>query len=187
MCCTPILSFWKRGNGRTLRPKTSNSLNIKAAFIYHRDLFLMTSYASIFSMSIHYSQSSMKESSGRCTTLAFHKLRVTRSLSLCLGQCCSRAVVYVLLSNGEWSNACDLLIIQFASDATIRHLGFQSAVEARSCMYRRAKLLYDFNTVSDPIAVSQGALILTYYSSDQEPVSQCKMTWLPRLTILKAC
>jgi hypothetical protein len=38
-------------------------------------------------------------------------------------------------------------------------------------MYRRAKLLYDFDTTSDPIAVAQGALILTYYSSDREPVS----------------
>jgi hypothetical protein len=37
-------------------------------------------------------------------------------------------------------------------------------------MYRRAKLLYDFDTISDPIAVAQGALILTYYSSDREPV-----------------
>jgi hypothetical protein len=38
-------------------------------------------------------------------------------------------------------------------------------------MYSRAKLLYDFNTTSDPITVAQGALLLTYYSADSEPVS----------------
>lgn len=60
------------------------------------------------------------------------------------------------------------------SDSTIHQLGFQSAVKARDCMYHRAKLLYDFNTTSDPIALSQGALILTYYSSDYEPVRNAR-------------
>jgi hypothetical protein len=42
-------------------------------------------------------------------------------------------------------------------------------------MYNRAKLLYDFKTTSDPIAVAQGALLLTYYSAENEPVSQCNI------------
>jgi hypothetical protein len=50
-------------------------------------------------------------------------------------------------------------------------MGFQDAMEARTCFYRRAKLLFDFNALSDNISNSQGALLLTYYSSDREGVS----------------
>ena len=50
-------------------------------------------------------------------------------------------------------------------------MGFQTNIEARTCFYRRAKLLHDFDTTSDSIALSQGTLLLTYYSSEREAVS----------------
>ncbi|KAK0111564.1 hypothetical protein ONS95_001915 [Cadophora gregata] len=68
----------------------------------------------------------------------------------------------------------------FISDQTVRQLGFQTNVEARTCFYRRAKLLHDFDTTSDLIALSQGALLLTYYSSEREAMSNT--SWL-RLSI----
>jgi hypothetical protein len=61
--------------------------------------------------------------------------------------------------------------MQYAPEYSIRLLGFESAKEARNTFYKRAKLLFDFGATSDPIALAQGALILTYYSSDREPVS----------------
>ncbi|KAH7386394.1 hypothetical protein BKA64DRAFT_142607 [Cadophora sp. MPI-SDFR-AT-0126] len=68
----------------------------------------------------------------------------------------------------------------FISDLTVRQLGFQSNIEARTCFYRRAKLLHDFDTTSDSIALSQGTLLLTYYSSEREAMSNT--SWL-RLSI----
>lgn len=50
-------------------------------------------------------------------------------------------------------------------------MGFPDAFEARLCYYRRAKLLFDFDTTSDGMSIAQGAVLLTYYSSDREPVS----------------
>ncbi|KAH7317793.1 hypothetical protein BKA65DRAFT_515202 [Rhexocercosporidium sp. MPI-PUGE-AT-0058] len=68
----------------------------------------------------------------------------------------------------------------FISDNTVRQMGFETVVAARTCFYRRAKLLYDFDTTSDPMALSQGAVLLTYYCSDREPVANT--SWL-RLAI----
>ncbi|KAL2065772.1 hypothetical protein VTL71DRAFT_3442 [Oculimacula yallundae] len=42
----------------------------------------------------------------------------------------------------------------FVSNDTARQMGFQTVVEARTCFYRRAKLLYDFDTTSNSIANS---------------------------------
>ncbi|PVH69031.1 hypothetical protein DL98DRAFT_661897 [Cadophora sp. DSE1049] len=64
----------------------------------------------------------------------------------------------------------------FISDHTVRHMGFQSNIEARTCFYRRAKLLHDFDTTSDSIALCQGTLLLTYYSSEREAMSNT--SWL---------
>jgi len=50
-------------------------------------------------------------------------------------------------------------------------MGFVNALDARATLYRRAKFLYDFDATSDSLGISQGALLLTYYSSDREPVS----------------
>ncbi|KAH6995914.1 fungal-specific transcription factor domain-containing protein [Ilyonectria sp. MPI-CAGE-AT-0026] len=58
----------------------------------------------------------------------------------------------------------------FVSRDTTKLLGFKDALEARSSLYRRAKLLYDFDVISDPIAKAQGALLLTYYCSGREPL-----------------
>ncbi|KAH7142915.1 fungal-specific transcription factor domain-containing protein [Dactylonectria estremocensis] len=59
----------------------------------------------------------------------------------------------------------------FVSRDTTKLLGFKDAFEARSSLYRRAKLLYDFDAISDPIAKAQGALLLTYYCSGREPLA----------------
>ncbi|TVY82013.1 Cutinase transcription factor 1 beta, partial [Lachnellula suecica] len=56
----------------------------------------------------------------------------------------------------------------FVSTETIKKMGFQDPSEAQSCPYRRARFLFDFNAISDSILISQGALLLTYYSSEGE-------------------
>ncbi|KAH6715892.1 hypothetical protein BKA61DRAFT_733726 [Leptodontidium sp. MPI-SDFR-AT-0119] len=68
----------------------------------------------------------------------------------------------------------------YISANTAHQMGFQTVVEARTCFYRRAKLLHDFDTTSDPIGLSQGALLLAYYSSEREPMANS--SWL-RLAI----
>ncbi|RDW77465.1 hypothetical protein BP6252_05518 [Coleophoma cylindrospora] len=64
----------------------------------------------------------------------------------------------------------------FVSLSAIRALGFQDSREARLCLYRRAKFLYDMATISEPIEIAQGALLLTYYSSERE--QHANTTWL---------
>ena len=64
----------------------------------------------------------------------------------------------------------------FASDIVVQRLGFQKPIEARSCLYQRAKLLYQFGTSCDPFTLAQGSLILTYYSSEREPMANT--SWL---------
>ena len=65
-------------------------------------------------------------------------------------------------------------------------MGFLDPLDARTTLYRRAKLLYDFNAASDPISISQAALILTYYSTDREPLGLLANTnWL-RIAIQNA-
>lgn len=63
-------------------------------------------------------------------------------------------------------------------------MGFRDAFEARLNLYRRAKLLFDLDTTSDPISIAQAALLLTNYSSDREPVSQPRRSTCTSLTLL---
>lgn len=58
-------------------------------------------------------------------------------------------------------------------------MGFQKSIDARSYMYQHAKLLANFETTTNPIALAQGALMLTYYCSDREPVSEPKPMTMP--------
>lgn len=71
-------------------------------------------------------------------------------------------------------------------------MGFQGPFDARAALYQRTKLLYDFGAASDRIAISQGALLLTYYSSDREPVSRAIVStnpciWLTPTQLLNTC
>lgn len=52
----------------------------------------------------------------------------------------------------------------FVSRDSIKGLGFPSIRAARAGLYRRAKLLYDFESESSPISIAQAALLLSYWS-----------------------
>ena len=54
--------------------------------------------------------------------------------------------------------------LQFVSRNSIRALGFPTIRAARASLYRRAKLLYDFETESGPVAIAQAALLLSFWS-----------------------
>lgn len=52
----------------------------------------------------------------------------------------------------------------FVSKSSIKSLGYPSIRAARAGLYRRAKLLYDLESESSPLAISQSALLLSYWS-----------------------
>ncbi|ERS96854.1 hypothetical protein HMPREF1624_07063 [Sporothrix schenckii ATCC 58251] len=52
----------------------------------------------------------------------------------------------------------------FVSRTSIRALGFPTIRLARAALYRRSKLLYDFETESSPAAIAQAALLLSFWS-----------------------
>ncbi|KAJ2893738.1 Cutinase transcription factor 1 beta [Zalerion maritima] len=52
----------------------------------------------------------------------------------------------------------------FVSRATIKSLGYPDIHTARAALYRRAKLLYDFETETCPIALSQASVLLSFWS-----------------------
>lgn len=52
----------------------------------------------------------------------------------------------------------------FVSKNSIKALGYPSIRAARAALYRRAKLLYDLESESSPLAISQSALLLSYWS-----------------------
>ncbi|KAI0200854.1 hypothetical protein F4808DRAFT_141790 [Astrocystis sublimbata] len=52
----------------------------------------------------------------------------------------------------------------FVSKTSIRALGFPNIRSARATLYRRTKLLYDFDTESCLISLAQASLLLTYYA-----------------------
>ncbi len=54
--------------------------------------------------------------------------------------------------------------MQFVSRNSIRALGFPTIRIARAALYRRAKLLFDFETESSPAAIAQAALLLSFWS-----------------------
>jgi hypothetical protein len=58
----------------------------------------------------------------------------------------------------------------FVSRDSIKALGFPSIRAARAGLYRRAKLLYDFESESSPISIAQAALLLSYWS----PPAHCQ-------------
>ncbi|KAI1342803.1 fungal-specific transcription factor domain-containing protein [Xylariaceae sp. FL0016] len=52
----------------------------------------------------------------------------------------------------------------FVSKSSIKALGFPSIRAARATFYRRTKLLYDFDTESSLVCLSQTALLLSYWA-----------------------
>ncbi|CAK7237965.1 hypothetical protein SBRCBS47491_010224 [Sporothrix bragantina] len=52
----------------------------------------------------------------------------------------------------------------FVSEASVRALGFPTIRAARAALYRRAKLLYDFDTEPSAVVCAQAALLLTFWS-----------------------
>ncbi|RAQ48725.1 hypothetical protein AFGD_010801 [Aspergillus flavus] len=63
----------------------------------------------------------------------------------------------------------------FVPVEVIQQCGFNDACEARRTFYHRAKMLYDTNFESDPLARAQGALLLTFHTTAEDP--QATMTW----------
>ncbi|KAL0934747.1 fungal specific transcription factor domain-containing protein [Colletotrichum truncatum] len=67
----------------------------------------------------------------------------------------------------------------FVSRQTIKTLGFSTIRAARAAFYRRAKLLYDFEAESSPLAISQAALLLSFRSPPSSPALRKSNTaWL---------
>lgn len=52
----------------------------------------------------------------------------------------------------------------FVSRAAIKALGYQTIRAARASFYRRAKLLYDLESESSPLAIAQAGLLLSFWS-----------------------
>ncbi|ORY69028.1 uncharacterized protein BCR38DRAFT_472437 [Pseudomassariella vexata] len=67
----------------------------------------------------------------------------------------------------------------FLRQESVRILGFSTIQAARASFYRRAKLLYDFETETDPIAIAQAALLLTYWCpGSSSGLKQPNSAWL---------
>ncbi|EFQ31898.1 fungal specific transcription factor domain-containing protein [Colletotrichum graminicola M1.001] len=67
----------------------------------------------------------------------------------------------------------------FVSRQTIKILGFPTIRAARAAFYRRAKLLYDLESESSPLAISQAALLLSFWSSPTSPAfRKANTAWL---------
>ncbi|KAI1119139.1 hypothetical protein F5Y14DRAFT_396631 [Nemania sp. NC0429] len=73
---------------------------------------------------------------------------------------------------GDVGDKMSLLVFQamlfsccnFVSKTSIKALGFPDIRTARATMYRRTKLLFDFDTESSLVCLSQAALLLTYWA-----------------------
>lgn len=65
----------------------------------------------------------------------------------------------------------------FASPETLQALGFSTARQAKAGFYRRAKLLYDFDTESSPIYIAQAAILLSFRACFAT-LGVKKTTWL---------
>ncbi|KXH28395.1 fungal specific transcription factor domain-containing protein [Colletotrichum simmondsii] len=67
----------------------------------------------------------------------------------------------------------------FVSRQTIKTLGFPTVRACRAAFYRRAKLLYDLESESSPLAISQASLLLSFWSSPTSPAFRKSNTaWL---------
>lgn len=72
-----------------------------------------------------------------------------------------------------------LLTNQFVSRDSIHAMGFPTIRVARAAIYRRAKLLFDFEAETSPAAVAQAALLLSFWSPSSSPGTKTPNTaWL---------
>ncbi|KAI0517129.1 hypothetical protein F5B22DRAFT_604986 [Xylaria bambusicola] len=80
--------------------------------------------------------------------------------------------LYCHQGSGGSSEKMSLLVFQammfsccnFVSKTSIKALGFPDIRTARATLYRRTKLLFDFDTESSLVCVAQAALLLTYWA-----------------------
>ncbi|KAF5519523.1 Cutinase transcription factor 1 beta [Colletotrichum aenigma] len=95
--------------------------------------------------------------------------------------------VYCMNPSSMPSDRLSLLLFQamlfascnFVSRQTIKTLGFATIRAARAAFYRRAKLLYDLESESSPLAISQAALLLSFWSPPSSPALRKQNTaWL---------
>ncbi|KAH8600020.1 hypothetical protein B0O99DRAFT_590435 [Bisporella sp. PMI_857] len=61
-----------------------------------------------------------------------------------------------------------LSVIQFVTVATLRKLGISSPIQAASILYRRAKLIFDFDCEPSALSIAQASLLLSHHTSDQD-------------------
>lgn len=88
-------------------------------------------------------------------------------------------------ANHSWTRSISLFVLQsmlfaccsFVPAKKLRRLGFNNCQHARKHLYRRAKLLYSLDTDRDPVALSQGALMLSLWCP-QENEQQVNTWWL---------
>ncbi|CAG8191391.1 unnamed protein product [Penicillium olsonii] len=66
----------------------------------------------------------------------------------------------------------------FISSATLKQCGFSNRKDARRKLYNRAKLLYELGAEPNCHAKSQGAVLLTHYTSADDPC--CGSLWVSR-------
>ncbi|KAB5578351.1 fungal-specific transcription factor [Coniochaeta sp. 2T2.1] len=67
----------------------------------------------------------------------------------------------------------------FVSRQSIKALGYPSIRTCRAALYRRAKLLYDFESESSPICIAQAALLLSFWSPvSSSGIRKANSTWL---------
>jgi hypothetical protein len=70
-------------------------------------------------------------------------------------------------------------LLQFVSRNSIKALGYPSIRTARAALYRRAKLLHDFESESSPICIAQAALLLSFWSPvSSSGIRKANSTWL---------
>lgn len=89
--------------------------------------------------------------------------------------------------SGESGEKMSLLVFQsmlfvscnFVSRASIKAMGFPSIRAARATFYRRAKLLYDFDSESSMVYLAQCALLLSHWSPNfTHAFKKANSTWL---------
>ncbi|KAI1136084.1 fungal-specific transcription factor domain-containing protein [Hypoxylon sp. FL0543] len=67
----------------------------------------------------------------------------------------------------------------FISKSSIKALGFPSIRAARATFYRRTKLLFDFDTETSPVDLSQTALLLSFWATNWSlAAKKLNSTWL---------
>ncbi|KAI3340611.1 hypothetical protein F4824DRAFT_487068 [Ustulina deusta] len=95
--------------------------------------------------------------------------------------------LYCYQGSGKPGEKMSLLVFQamlfsccnFVSKTSIKSLGFPDIRTARATLYRRTKLLFDFDTESSLVCLAQAALLLTYWAPNWSlATKKPNTTWL---------